>query len=79
MARVIRTEQAQADLEGIFDYLDSQSEQAAEHFAERFDAAGGMHDQYSDTDASSEDLAPTLESTSGASWTPNNSSHHCIG
>ena len=37
MARVIRSEQAQQDLEGILDYLDSPSTQAADRFATEFD------------------------------------------
>jgi plasmid stabilization system protein ParE len=43
MARVIRSEQAQADLEGILDYLESQRSQAAERFAVKFEQTCELH------------------------------------
>jgi toxin ParE1/3/4 len=60
MARVIRSERAQEDLEGILDYLDSQSDQAADRFALKFDAACDLHAKHPQAGASSEEYAPTL-------------------
>jgi toxin ParE1/3/4 len=60
MAQVIRSEQAQADLEEIFDYLDSQSTQAADRFAVKFEQSCELHAKHSQIGASSHEYAPNL-------------------
>ena len=60
MARVIRSVQAQLDLEGILDYLDSQSTEAADRFATKFDQACELHAEHPQIGASSEEYAPNL-------------------
>jgi toxin ParE1/3/4 len=60
MARVIQSEQAQADLEEILDYRDSQSSQAADRFAVKFEQSCELHAKYPQTGASAEEYAPNL-------------------
>jgi toxin ParE1/3/4 len=60
MARVIRSKQAQQDLEEILDYLDSQSTQAADRFATKFDDLCELHATHPRIGASSEQYAPNL-------------------
>ncbi len=60
MARVIRSDQAQADLEGIFDYLDSQSTQAADRFAAKFEQTCDLHARHPQIGAGSEVYASML-------------------
>jgi toxin ParE1/3/4 len=60
MARVIRSEQAQQDLEGILDYLDRQSAEAADRFANKFDQACDLHAKHPQIGANSEEYAPNL-------------------
>ncbi len=60
MARVIRSVQAQQDLEVILDYLDSQSTEAADRFATKFDEACDLHAEHPRIGASSEEYAPNL-------------------
>jgi toxin ParE1/3/4 len=60
MARVIRSEQAQQDLEEILDYLDSQSTQAADRFATKFDQTCDLHAKHPQIGASAEEYAPNL-------------------
>lgn len=60
MARLIRSQQAQADLEGILDYLDSQSPQAADRFATKFEQSCDLHAKHSDIGASAKEYAPNL-------------------
>jgi plasmid stabilization system protein ParE len=43
MAGVIRSDQAQRDLEEILDYLDSQSTEAADRFAVKFEGTCDLH------------------------------------
>ena len=60
MARVIRSEQAQRDLEGILDDLDRQSTQASERFADKFDQTCDLHALHPQIGASAEEYAPNL-------------------
>ena len=60
MARVTRSEQAQQDLEGILDDLDSQSIQAADRFATKFEQSCDLHAKHSEIGASAEEYAPNL-------------------
>ena len=60
MSRVIRSDQAQADLEGIFDYLDSQSTQAADRFAVKFEQSCELHSAHPLIGASAEEYARNL-------------------
>lgn len=60
MAQVIRSEQAQADLEEILDYLDSQSTQAADRFATKFEQSCELHAKHPQIGASSYEYAPNL-------------------
>ncbi len=60
MARVVRSEQAQQDLEGILDYLDSQSDQAADRFATKFDQTCDLHAMHPQIGGSAEEYAPAL-------------------
>lgn len=60
MARAIRSEQAQQDLEQILDYLDSQSTQAADRFALKFEQTCDLHAMHPGIGASSEEYAPNL-------------------
>jgi toxin ParE1/3/4 len=60
MARVIRSEQAQQDLEGILDYLDSQSTQVTDRFAVKFEQACNLHATHPHIGAGSEEYAPNL-------------------
>jgi toxin ParE1/3/4 len=60
MARAIRSEQAQQDLEGILDYLDSQSSQAADRFAVKFEQTCNLHATHPGIGTSSEEYAPNL-------------------
>ena len=43
MAHVIRSDQAQQDSDEILDYLDSQSTQAADRFAVKFEQTCDLH------------------------------------
>jgi toxin ParE1/3/4 len=43
MAQIVRTEQAQQDLERILDYLDAQSTQLASRFAAKFEQTCDLH------------------------------------
>ncbi len=60
MARVIRSAQAQQDLEGILDYLDSQSNDVADRFATKFDQTCELHAHHPQIGARSEEYAPNL-------------------
>jgi toxin ParE1/3/4 len=60
MSRVVRSIQAQRDLEDILDYLDSQSSQAADRFAKKFDESCDLHATYPQLGANSEELASGL-------------------
>lgn len=60
MARVLRSEQAQQDLEGILDYLDRQSNEAADRFATRFDPTCELYAAHPQLGASSDEYAPNL-------------------
>jgi toxin ParE1/3/4 len=60
MARVIRSRQAQQDLEEILDYLDSQSTDAADRFAIKFDDTCELHALHPQIGASAEEYAPNL-------------------
>jgi toxin ParE1/3/4 len=60
MARVVRSDQAQADLEGIFDYLDSQSTQAADRFAVKFEQTCNLHASHPEIGASAAEYALNL-------------------
>lgn len=60
MARVIRSEQAQQDLEVILDYLDIQSTQAADRFATKFDQTCNLHAQHPQIGMSAEQYATNL-------------------
>jgi len=60
MARVIRSEQAQQDLEHIFDYLDGQSVQAADQFSIKFEMTSELHAAHPQIGASAEEYAPNL-------------------
>ena len=60
MGRVTRSSQAEIDLEGILDYLDSQSTQAADRFAQRFDENCDLQAAYPQLGANAEELAPGL-------------------
>jgi toxin ParE1/3/4 len=60
MARVIRSKQAQNDLEEILDYLDTQSSDAADRFAIKFDDTCDLHATHPQIGASSEEYAPNL-------------------
>jgi toxin ParE1/3/4 len=60
MAQVIRSERAQQDLEGILDYLDSQSTQAADRFAVKLDQTCDLHALHPQLGASAEEYAPSL-------------------
>ncbi len=59
-ARVVRSRQAQQDLEGILDYLDTQSRSAADRFATEFDRTCDLHAKHPQIGASSEEYAPNL-------------------
>lgn len=61
MARVIRSERAQEDLEGILDYLDGQSDQAANRFALKLDAACDLHAKHPQAGASSASQIPRTQ------------------
>ena len=56
MARVTRSKQAQQDLEEILDYLDSQSSDAADRFAAKFDDACDLHATHPQIGASSKNM-----------------------
>ncbi len=60
MARVIRSEQAQEDLEGILEYLDSQRTDAADRFATKFERTCELHAEHPQIGARSEEYAPNL-------------------
>lgn len=60
MARVIRSHQAERDLEAILDYLDGQSAEAADRFASRFLLACELHAAHPLIGASAEEYAPNL-------------------
>lgn len=60
MARVIRSERAQQDLEEILDYLDSHSTQAADRFAIKFDQTCDLHATYPQIGAGAAEYAPGL-------------------
>jgi toxin ParE1/3/4 len=60
MARVTRSTKAQQDLEEILDYLDSQSMDASERFATKFDQACDLHAHNPLIGARSEEYAPRL-------------------
>lgn len=60
MARVSRSAQAQQDLEDILDYLDSQSSDAADRFAAKFDEACELYATHPQIGATAEEYAPNL-------------------
>jgi toxin ParE1/3/4 len=60
MARVIRSEQAQQDLEGILDYLDAQGTDAADRFAVKFDQACDLYAEHPEIGASVTEYAANL-------------------
>ena len=60
MARIVRSEQAQRDLEGILAYLDSQSADAADHFAIKFQQACELHAKHPEIGASATEYAAKL-------------------
>ncbi|MEW4566796.1 type II toxin-antitoxin system RelE/ParE family toxin [Tautonia sp. JC769] len=60
MPRVIRTRQAQEDLESIFDFLDTQGSQLADRFAEMLDEACERYGNHPLMGASAEEFAPNL-------------------
>jgi len=60
MAHVIRSRQAEQDLEEILDYLDGQSTQAADRFARKLKESAQLHAIYPQIGATAEDFAPNL-------------------
>jgi toxin ParE1/3/4 len=60
MSRVIRSKQAQQDLEGILDYLDSQSTEAADRFAAKFDETCELYAEHPQIGASAAEYAANL-------------------
>jgi toxin ParE1/3/4 len=60
MSRVTRSAQAQQDLEGILDYLESQNIDVADRFATKFDQSCELHAQHPQIGARSEEYAPNL-------------------
>jgi toxin ParE1/3/4 len=60
MAHVIRSDQAQRDLDEILDYLDSQSTQAADRFAVKFEQTCNLHAAHPQIGASAEECATNL-------------------
>jgi toxin ParE1/3/4 len=60
MARIVRTEQAQQDLERILGYLDAQSTQVAGRFAAKFEQTCVLHAAPRQSDVSAETPALNL-------------------
>jgi toxin ParE1/3/4 len=60
MARAIRSERAQQDLEEILAYLDSQSTQAADRFALKFDQTCYLHAAHPQIGAGADEYAANL-------------------
>ena len=60
MPRLLRTEQAQQDLEGILDYLDTQSTEAADRFADKFDRTCALYSDHPQMGTSAEAYATDL-------------------
>ncbi|WP_169978082.1 type II toxin-antitoxin system RelE/ParE family toxin [Tautonia rosea] len=60
MPRVIRSRQAQEDLEGIFDDLDTQGSQLADRFAEMLDEGCERYANHPLMGASAEEFAQNL-------------------
>jgi toxin ParE1/3/4 len=60
MARILRTEQAQQDLEAIMDYLDRQGIEFGDRFATKFEEVCELHAKHPQLGASSEEYAPNL-------------------
>lgn len=62
MARILRTRQADTDLEEILDYLDEHSPEAADRFARIFKEKTMALSQMPEMGRSREELAPRLRS-----------------
>jgi toxin ParE1/3/4 len=60
MARVVRSNRAQHDLEDILDYLDRQGGDAADRFAAKLDEACELHAMRPQIGAKAEEYAPNL-------------------
>lgn len=60
MSRVIRSEQAQQDLEGILDYLDAQRTEVADRFAVKFDQTCELYAKHPHIGASATEYAANL-------------------
>jgi toxin ParE1/3/4 len=60
MPQVVRSERAQQDLEGILDFLDSQSTQAADRFAVKFEQSCELHAAHPQIGAGATEYAPNL-------------------
>ena len=68
MARVVRTEQAQADLEEILDYLDEHSPDAADRFADMFKEKTEAVARMPEMGRAREELAPGLRSLNAGNY-----------
>ena len=68
MARVERTEQAEADLEEILDYLDEHSPDAADRFAKIFKEKTEALAQMPEMGRAREELAPGLRSLNAGNY-----------
>jgi len=68
MARVVRTEQAEADLEEILDYLDEHSPDAADRFARIFKEKTEALAQMPEMGRAREELAPGLRSLNAGNY-----------
>ncbi|GAC1451760.1 MAG: type II toxin-antitoxin system RelE/ParE family toxin [Isosphaeraceae bacterium] len=62
MARIVRTREAEADLEEILEYLDEHSPEAADRFARVFKEKTTALSQMPEMGRSREELAPRLRS-----------------
>lgn len=63
MARVVRSEQAELDLEAILDYIDEHSPRAAERLAAAIDRKCALLARFPEMGRAREDLAPGLRSS----------------
>jgi toxin ParE1/3/4 len=68
MARVERTEQAEADLEEILDYLDEHSPDAADRFADIFKEKTEALARMPEMGRAREELAPGLRSLNAGNY-----------
>ncbi len=60
MSQVVRSEQAQQDLEKILEYLDHQSTQAADRFVTKFEQTCNLHALHPQIGESATAYAPNL-------------------